>query len=414
MAINIEGVVDWLRGWFYTKEETNTYLNAKANKNLTNANMNVVTDSSGDITTEAKPTIPTSTSELINDGSDGSDNYVETGELSDVAISGDYDDLDNKPVIDTALNANSTNAVQNKAITTGVTQAIAKATDVDNKLTSHTNTDSTGHTTTGIKDTNTYNNIGNTSQNQQSINSAIDAKIGALLDIDLITIVESLPTASVDTMNKFYLVAEEEPETTDAYEIFITVEDDGEYAWEKVDSARIDLSNYYTKTQTDNLLSFKANWDDVDELLSDTNVYFVSSLPAFQDSNFHSDGLYLLSDGDGYDAYVWQAGTSGKLGDYGKWVLKAKMLSISEINQILSSIGNKADKSGGVQQVTDNNAHSNIGTVAGATQGAINTAIDNILEYKADVGDVITSITLVPKSTDANGKIIFYTNDEPT
>ena len=49
----------------------------------------------------ANISVPTKTSDLTNDGSGGTDTYVESGALSDVAISGDYNDLENKPTIPT-------------------------------------------------------------------------------------------------------------------------------------------------------------------------------------------------------------------------------------------------------------------------------------------------------------------------
>ena len=68
--------------------------------------------------------------------------------------------------------------------------------------------------------------------------------------VDLIEVVQSLGTASASTMNKLYLVAESSSKTHDNYEIYITVRTGSSgsysYAWEKVDTARIDLSNYTT------------------------------------------------------------------------------------------------------------------------------------------------------------------------
>ncbi len=59
-----------------------------------------------------KPTIPSKTSDLINDGDDGTSTYMEADQLATVATSGDYDDLLNKPTIPAAQvnsdwNANS-------------------------------------------------------------------------------------------------------------------------------------------------------------------------------------------------------------------------------------------------------------------------------------------------------------------
>lgn len=101
------------------------------------------------------------------------------------------------------------------------------------------------HNASEVKDSNAYSNLNTTANATQSaINYAIDSKIGALLSVEYQTIVPSLPTASTDTMNKFYLVAESTSETNDEYEIFITVKDGNDYDWEKVDTARIDLTGY--------------------------------------------------------------------------------------------------------------------------------------------------------------------------
>jgi hypothetical protein len=58
------------------------------------------------------PTIPSKTSDLTNDGSDGTSTYIEANQLATVATSGDYSDLLNKPTIPAAQvnsdwNANS-------------------------------------------------------------------------------------------------------------------------------------------------------------------------------------------------------------------------------------------------------------------------------------------------------------------
>ena len=55
-----------------------------------------------------KPTIPTKTSDLTNDGSDGTSTYVEADDLATVATSGSYNDLSNKPTIPTVNNATLT------------------------------------------------------------------------------------------------------------------------------------------------------------------------------------------------------------------------------------------------------------------------------------------------------------------
>ena len=207
--------------WFYDKSEIDTELSDVVR--TSNTSGLIKNDGTIDTTEyqEAGNYIETSaTSGLVkNDGTIDTTQYLSEhqdisgkaniADLATVATSGDYADLNNIP---------STFAP-----------------------TAHE------HAATELKDSSAYTNLG-TSANatQHAINTAIDTKIGSLLSVELITVVDSLPTASEDTMNKLYLVAEESARTDDAYEIFVTVADDDAYAWEKVDTARIDLSGYAT------------------------------------------------------------------------------------------------------------------------------------------------------------------------
>lgn len=68
-----------------------------------------VSYSNGTYTISAtQPTVPTKTSDLTNDGSDGTSTYVEADDLAAVATSGSYNDLTNKPTIPTVNNATLT------------------------------------------------------------------------------------------------------------------------------------------------------------------------------------------------------------------------------------------------------------------------------------------------------------------
>lgn len=59
--------------------------------------------SSGTLTLNAtQPTVPTKTSDLTNDGEDGTSTYVEADQLAAVATSGSYNDLTNTPTIPAA------------------------------------------------------------------------------------------------------------------------------------------------------------------------------------------------------------------------------------------------------------------------------------------------------------------------
>lgn len=108
-----------------------------------------VSYSNGTYTISAtQPTVPTKTSDLTNDGSDGTSTYVEADELAAVATTGDYDDLTNKPTIPTVNNAVLTiqrnganvdtftaNAAQDKTINIAVPTATSDLTNDSGFLT---------------------------------------------------------------------------------------------------------------------------------------------------------------------------------------------------------------------------------------------------------------------------------------
>jgi hypothetical protein len=81
-------------GGTWTVETRNMASKIVAGTNMTSSYSN------GTITLNAtQPTVPTKTSDLTNDGSDGTSTYVEVDELATVATSGDYNDLTNLPAI---------------------------------------------------------------------------------------------------------------------------------------------------------------------------------------------------------------------------------------------------------------------------------------------------------------------------
>lgn len=87
--------------------------------------------------------LPTKTSELQNDGSDGTSTYVEADDLATVATSGDYGDLLNKPTIPTVNDATLT-ITQNG--TSAGTFTANSSTDTTIALTDTTYSDFTGAT----------------------------------------------------------------------------------------------------------------------------------------------------------------------------------------------------------------------------------------------------------------------------
>lgn len=95
--------------------ETGAEVNVQSNWNEAN--------SSSDAYIQNKPSIPTKTSDLTNDGADNTSTYVEADELATVATSGSYSDLINKPTIPTVNDATLT--IQRNSTTVGTFTANA-------------------------------------------------------------------------------------------------------------------------------------------------------------------------------------------------------------------------------------------------------------------------------------------------
>lgn len=80
------------------------------------------------------------------------------------------------------------------------------------------------------------------------------------LDLSLYIITDSLPTSDIQT-NKIYLVRNASGADNNIYTEYAYINN----AWEKIGEykADVDLSNYYNKSQTDNLLNGKADSSNV-------------------------------------------------------------------------------------------------------------------------------------------------------
>ena len=68
-----------------------------------------------------------------------------------------------------------------------------------------------------------------------------------------------MPTASADTMRIIYLTPSSSPQAQNVKDEYITI-DNGElaetrYTWEQIGSTSINLTNYYTKSETDTAIA---------------------------------------------------------------------------------------------------------------------------------------------------------------
>ena len=86
----------------------------------------------------------------------------------------------------------------------------------------------------------------------------VDQLIAAINQFELVSIA-TLPTASAATMGKLYFVPSADPQTSNVKDEYITlsVTEQGTttYYWECIGSTSIDLTNYYTKAQTDSTIA---------------------------------------------------------------------------------------------------------------------------------------------------------------
>lgn len=107
--------------------------------------------------------------------------------------------------------------------------------------------------------TNTVNNLTNYYKKSETYTqSEVDALISAVVTID-IEVVQTLPTIDISTTT-IYLLPKQTAGTDDVYDEYINTTGTSA-GWELIGSTQVDLSNYYTKTQTDTLLAAKN--DDV-------------------------------------------------------------------------------------------------------------------------------------------------------
>ena len=91
----------------------------------------------------------------------------------------------------------------------------------------------------------------------------VNALIGSIVTISFL-VVQTLPQTG--EANIIYLVPAEDPNPDNIYEEYIYVNNN----WEMIGTTKVDLSNYYTKTETDTLLNGKVDKDG-DKVLSDNN-----------------------------------------------------------------------------------------------------------------------------------------------
>lgn len=102
--------------------------------------------------------------------------------------------------------------------------------------------------------TSTVNNLTNYYLKSETYTQAeVNALIGAIVTLNIL-VVQTLPTQDISTTT-IYLVPKQTAGTNDVYDEYMYINN----AWELIGTTQIDLSNYYTKSQTDSLLADKVD-----------------------------------------------------------------------------------------------------------------------------------------------------------
>ena len=444
---SITGIVTWLKNWFYDADQVDTFLNNKVNKNLGTAGMNVVTDGSGDIALEAKPTIPTvpsasttTPSADANSGSYGSGTtwaradhvhpkssiYAEASHDHTVSNITDFPSIPSKTSDLTNDGADGTNVFvadndsrlsdartptshNHRYIANDGTFSQSSASigdfgegdyivfvDTDDENNPRTIKRTSSILATYVKDSNAYSPI-NVAQNnsQQEINTAIVSKISSLQStisslsgIKAVEVVTTRPSASSSTMGKLYIVSE-----NSKVNVYYTERSGSSsnytYSWHKMD--------------TDILDELSIAWSDIQ------NNPFSSASPSDYATSEHTHGN-LTNDGKvGTNANYFVYTTTG-----GAITSKQKIGNITTGGAIGSDSGKIiTTTTSGVLQASDSITSDKV------TDNG--TSLSTVLSGKGSVGDdidwsynsngFVNGIKLHDKTSsgdDATGTITFH------
>ena len=142
-----------------------------------------------------------------------------------------------------------------------VQTSLTKANDAAPQATTYTKTEVDAMIADFI--TNTVSNLTNYYLKSETYNKTeVDAMVAAIQQFRLVSVAQ-LPTASADTLNKIYLVPSANPQTDNTKDEFITlvVDEQGTvtYSWECIGTTEVNLTNYYTKAQTDSAITAAIN-----------------------------------------------------------------------------------------------------------------------------------------------------------
>lgn len=339
----VKDVVTWLKQWFYEKsevyaktetysqEQVNTALGNKVNvaQGSGNSDKNVVTNSSGNITTENKVSVGSGLS------------MSNTNQISHTdSLSAQTSTVAKKIKYNATGHITGTSPLYGSDIEVSSSDSTKIDTALGNKANSvHT------HSATDVTDSNAHSHIGTSaSANQGTINTAIDTAIGNLQSIRAIEIVTELDDPVTEAnMGKLYIISENSKVNV-YYAVKSGTSPNYTYSWHKMD--------------TDILDEYSVAWNDV------------TGKPSSFPPSSHTHG---------------QVTNDGKITSTAVTVASGDNIVITDASDS-SKVKRVANLLAG--HIQDEFAHTNIGSSANDTQETINSAIDTALSHK-----ISTSVT---------------------
>lgn len=190
-----------------TISATDTTYTAGTGLNLTGTQFSIDTSVVAEVSD-----IPTKTSDLTNDGEDGTSTYVEAGDLATVATTGSYNDLSNKPTIGdatitiqkngTSAGTFTTNATANKSINIVVP---TKTSDLTNDGSAGTSTYVEAGDLATVATSGNYADLTNkptvdSSLNTSSSNAVMNSAVSTALNDNVVTNISVNSTPSTTTV----------------------------------------------------------------------------------------------------------------------------------------------------------------------------------------------------------------------
>ena len=332
----------------YTKSETNNLLDEKADAS----------------TTYSKD----ETDDLLSAKADASSVYTKTQMDTKLNAKADSDDVYTKTETDSKLNGKAdSSSVYSKTETDTKLSAKADSSSVYTKT-------ETNNLLSSKADSSALANYYTKSETytKDEVDSLVEAKVA-------FQVVDTLPTTGETAI--IYLVPLADPETQNIYDEYMWIGG----AWEHIGSTKTDLSDYYTKEETDTKLDTRANV---------SSVYTKTETDSKLSSKADSSSVYTKTETDTkLNAKANQSTTYTKTEVDTKLGNKANSADVYTQSQIDTKLNSKADKTALSSYYTKTESDSLLSAKQGTITGGATTITTN---------DLTASRVLV---SDSDGKV---------